>query len=93
MFARTITHPVLLRTTEEGVVRHCVSAPACGCRASITLWVMQKRILNKNASPDLLKDADVGSCDCGKDIHHVIGPVLWRCIPMLHLAYPAGAVG
>ena len=97
MFARTIDYPCAIADhTEEGVkaaLRWALQHVGAG--QVLTLWVMQKGILNKNKFlPDLLKDADVDlAIAVGKDVYRVNGPVLALYPDAEDLAYPAGAQG
>ena len=97
MSARTIDYPCAIADhTEEGVkaaLRWALQHVGAG--QVLTLWVMQKGILNKNKFlPDLLKDADVDlTIVVGKDVYRVYGPVLALYPDAEDLAYPAGAQG
>lgn len=89
MYTRTIDYPCAIADhTEEGVkaaLRWALQHVGAG--QVLTLWVMQKGILNKNKFlPDLLKDADVDlAIAVGKDVYRVNGPVL--------AMYPGGVNG
>ena len=95
MYTRTIDYPCAIADhTEEGVkaaLRWALQHVGAG--QVLTLWVMQKGILNKNKFlPDLLKDADVDlAIAVGKDVYRVNGPVLAMYPLADELAYPAGA--
>ena len=97
MYTRTIDYPCAIADhTEEGVkaaLRWALQHVGAG--QVLTLWVMQKGILNKNKFlPDLLKDADVDlAIAVGKDVYRVNGPVLAMYPLADELAYPAGAEG
>ncbi len=97
MFARTIDYPCAIADhTEEGVkapLRWALQHVGAG--QVLTLWAMQKGILNKNKFlPDLLKDADVDlAIAVGKDVYRVNGSVLALYPDAEDLAYPAGAQG
>ena len=97
MFARTIDYPCAIADhTEEGVkaaLRWALQHVGAG--QVLTLWVMQKGILNKNKFlPDLLKDADVDlAIAVGKDVYRVYGPVLAMYPDPDNLAYTAAAHG
>lgn len=97
MFERPIDYPCAIADqTKEGVkaaLRWALQHVGAG--QVLTLWVMQKGILNKNKFlPDLLKDADVDlAIAVGKDVYRVNGPVLAMYPLADELAYPAGAEG
>ena len=89
MSARTIDYPcVIADHTEEGVkaaLRWALQHVGAG--QVLTLWVMQKGILNNNEEGADLEIA------VGKDMYRVNGPVLAMYADAENLAYPAGAVG
>lgn len=97
MFERPIDYPCAIADqTKEGVqaaLRWALQRVGAG--QVLTLWVMQKGILNKNKFlPALLKDADVDlAIAVGKDVYRVNGPVLALYPDAEDLAYPAGAQG
>lgn len=97
MFAGTIDYPCAIADqTEEGAKAALHWARQhVGAGQVLTLWVMQKGILNNNEFlRDLSKEegADL-EIAVGKDMYRVNGPVLAMYADAENLAYPAGAVG
>lgn len=97
MFAGTIDYPCAIADhTEEGVkaaLRWALQHAVAG--QMLTLWVMQRGILNNNEFlRDLSKEegADL-EIAVGKDVYRVNGPVLAMYPDAEDLAYPAGAQG
>lgn len=97
MFARMIDYPCAIADhTEEGAkvalrwARQHVHAGQM-----LTLWVMQRGILNRTEFlQDLSKHEGVDlEIAVGKDVHRVNGPVLAMYPDAENLAYPAGARG
>ena len=93
MNARTIDYPCAIAVfTDEGVAAALQWARQhVGVGQILTVWVMQRGILNDNRFlRDLLKDEGIAA---GKDVYRVNGPVLAMYADAENLAYPAGAVG
>ena len=93
MNARTIDYPCAIAVfTDEGVAAALQWARQhVGVGQILTVWVMQRGILNDNRFlRDLLKDEGIA---VGKDVYRVNGPVLAMYADAENLAYPAGAVG
>ena len=93
MNARTIDYPCAIADfTDEGVAAALQWARQhVGVGQMLTVWVMQRGILNDNRFlRDLLKDEAIA---VGKDVYRVNGPVLAMYPDAENLAYPAGAMG
>ena len=97
MFERPIDYPCAIADqTKEGAQAALRWARQhTGAGQMLTLWVTQRRILNRNEFlQDLSKHEGVDlEIAVGKDIHHVNGPVLAMYPDAEDLAYPAGARG
>ena len=97
MFERPIDYPCAIADqTKEGAQAALRWARQhTGAGQMLTLWVTQRRILNRNEFlQDLSKHEGVDlEIAVGKDIHRVNGPVLAMYPDAEDLAYPAGARG